>query len=159
MMRIPLTPWSFDVLLKKMACLIDINALLALAWPNHPHHHTAIRWLEKLGSDQSWATCATTQLGFIRISSQPKFSPHHVSPGVACEILSQWIVRPGHVYWQEESGGLSGLAFQRVLPAILTHNFVTDGFLASVAAVHGGKLATFDRSLARLFGDSVEIIQ
>lgn len=142
-----------------MVYLLDINALLALAWPNHPHHHAAIQWLDELNASSGWATCATTQLGFIRISSQPKFSPYHVSPDVASDLLSQWVARPGHAYWQEELGGLTGLAFQRMLPAILTHNFVTDGFLASVATVNGGKLATFDRPLARLFGDAVEIIQ
>ncbi len=141
-----------------MVYLIDINALLALAWPNHPHHQAAIQWFEGLDSGQSWATCATTQLGFIRISSQPKFSPYHVSPEAACDMLGHWVSRPGHVYWREEIDGLSGPAFRRVLPAILTHKFVTDGFLVSVASANGGKLATFDRPLAKLFATAVEMI-
>jgi len=37
------------------------------------------------------------------------------------------------------------------MPDTLTHQMVTDGYLASLAAVHGGKLATFDRQLARIF--------
>jgi len=142
-----------------MVYLIDINALLALAWPNHPHHPTAIRWFGRLDeSGQGWATCATTQLGFIRISSQPKFSPYYVSPATACDMLDRWIVHPRHVYWQEEKSGLTGPAFRRLLPSILTHKFTTDGFLASVASKNGGKLATFDRPLAKLFSGFVEII-
>lgn len=141
-----------------MVYLIDINALLALTWPNHPHHPAAIGWFDHLDSGHGWATCATTQLGFIRISSQPKFSPHHVSPGTACDMLGRWVVHPRHVYWQEEKEGLSGPGFRRLLPAILTHKFVTDGFLVSVASANGGKLATFDRPLAKLFADAVEII-
>jgi predicted nucleic acid-binding protein len=35
---------------------------------------------------------------------------------------------------------------------MFTHSLVTDGYLAAVAAFHDGKLATFDRQLARTFG-------
>lgn len=141
-----------------MVYLIDINVMLALAWPNHPHHQAAIRWMDARDPREGWATCATIQLGFVRISSQPKFSSHHVTPGAATDMLARWIADPRHVYWQEEQAGLTGSAFQRLLPTILTHRFVTDGFLVSVASANDGKLATFDRPLAKLFGDRVEII-
>ncbi len=140
-----------------MVYLIDINAFLALAWPNHPHHGTAIHWFDNLGADQ-WATCATTQLGFVRISCQPKFSRYHVSPESACDMLDQWTKRSGHVYWHEETNGLLAPEFRKLRHRILTHNFVTDGFLASVAAGNQGKLATFDRPLANVFPDIVELI-
>jgi hypothetical protein len=140
-----------------MAFLIDINALLALAWPNHPHHGLAVEWFDRIEST-GWASCATTQLGFVRISSQPKFSPHHVSPGTACELLGRLTDRPHHIYWREEDNGLGGAKFQGMLPNIQTHHFVTDGFLVSVALANGGKLATFDRPLANLFPSSVEVI-
>ena len=37
------------------------------------------------------------------------------------------------------------------MPNTLTHHFVTDGYLATLASIHGGKLATFDRQLTRAF--------
>ncbi len=48
--------------------LLDVNVLLALAWPNHQFHAAAIA---ALSSRARWATCALTQLGFIRLSSNP----------------------------------------------------------------------------------------
>ena len=49
--------------------LLDVNVLLALVWPNHQFHTAATQRLES--SHQGWATCALTQLDFIRISSNP----------------------------------------------------------------------------------------
>jgi predicted nucleic acid-binding protein len=34
---------------------------------------------------------------------------------------------------------------------------VTDSYLATIAAIHGGKLVTFDRQLARIFRQVVLI--
>ena len=40
--------------------LLDVNVLLALAWPNHQFHVAAIERLER--KKERWATCALTQL-------------------------------------------------------------------------------------------------
>ena len=50
--------------------LLDVNALLALAWPNHQFHRTVLSRLERRPAPE-WATCALTQLGFVRLSSNP----------------------------------------------------------------------------------------
>lgn len=44
--------------------LLDVNVLLALAWPNHLHHGLAQSWFRKSLTD-GWATCSLTELGFI----------------------------------------------------------------------------------------------
>jgi len=51
--------------------LLDVNALLALAWPNHQFHDAVVERLERQPASL-WATCALTQLGFVRLSSNPK---------------------------------------------------------------------------------------
>lgn len=140
-----------------MVFLIDINLLLALAWPNHPHHALASAWFQQVGK-QGWATSAVTQLGFIRISSHPGISPHHTTPGAAHGLLLQWTQSHGHQYWQEPDGGLLSPDFAEVLPQIATHNFVTDAFLVSLARHHQGRLATLDHPLARLYPDTVELV-
>ena len=58
--------------------LLDANVLLALAWPNHEFHETAHRWWTH--SRKRWATCALTELAFIRLSSNPEFTRHAFSP-------------------------------------------------------------------------------
>ena len=49
--------------------LLDVNVLLAIAWPNHQFFPTARKRLESHRG--RWATCALTELGFIRLSAQP----------------------------------------------------------------------------------------
>ena len=50
--------------------LLDTNALLALAWPNHQYHREVFARLERQPV-MPWVTCALTQLDFVRLSSNP----------------------------------------------------------------------------------------
>ena len=47
-----------------MIALLDVNVLVALAWLNHVHHRAARVWFRSQ-RDLGWATCPTTQNGFI----------------------------------------------------------------------------------------------
>ena len=51
-----------------MTHLLDANVLIALGWPAHPHYHPANRWLP----GRKFATCAQTQLAFLRVSTHPR---------------------------------------------------------------------------------------
>ncbi|HEY4989057.1 MAG TPA: TA system VapC family ribonuclease toxin [Opitutaceae bacterium] len=130
--------------------LLDVNVLIALAWPNHPQHATAHGWFGREHSE-GWGTCMVTQIGFVRVSSHAAVE-HHVSTQEAWRQLSEIASLPTHSFWSEPPDGCRNEVFLRTLPSILTHGGVTDGYLATVAAFHGGKLATFDRQLARTFG-------
>jgi len=136
--------------------LLDINTLLALAWPNHVQHGAAHTWFER-ESKQGWGTCSVTQIGFVRISSHPSFV-HHVSTQEALEKLKEIAAAPGHAFWPEPEDGYTGGAFAHLVSRILTHGMVTDGFLAGVAKFNAGKLATFDKALARAFPDCCVLV-
>ena len=131
-----------------MTCyLLDANVLIALAWPQHVHHETAHRWFTKIGN-KSFATCAITQLAFIRISSNPKIIDEAVTAVQACALLSAVTKLRGHQYWQEKieperMEDLRGIA-------IVGHRQVTDAYLIGLARQHQGKLATFDRGVEEL---------
>jgi len=137
-------------------CLLDINTLLALAWPNHLHHRSAHEWFAR-ESKRGWGTCSVTQLGFVRISSHPAFE-HHVSAQEAFQKLKEIAAVPGHIFWPEPADGYASESLSQVVPKILTHSMVTDGFLAGVAKFNGGKLATFDKALARAFPDGCVLV-
>ena len=53
-----------------MIALPDVNVLIALAWPNHVHHHPARPARSWFAANRStgWATCPLTEAGFVRIS-------------------------------------------------------------------------------------------
>ena len=59
--------------------LLDVNVLLALAWPNHQHHAASHRWFRREAGN-GWAICALTQLAFIRLSSNPAYTAEAVGP-------------------------------------------------------------------------------
>ena len=76
--------------------LLDLNFLLALAWPNHQFHAAAVARLQK--TKESWATCALTQLGFIRLSSNVAVVGVPKSPADAAALLALLVQDPRHHY-------------------------------------------------------------
>jgi uncharacterized protein len=118
--------------------LLDVNVLLALAWPNHQFHSAATRRLGRTG--QRWATCALTQLGFIRLSSNPAITGGAVRPGEAASLLARMVADPLHVYLPLSPPVEAAEAFEK----ILGYRQVTDAYLAAVAREHNARLLTFD---------------
>src|SRR4051794_29422456 len=54
-----------------MIYLLDVNVLLALGYEEHSLHGRAEAWMDHLQSDDpsaDFATCSTTELGFVRIA-------------------------------------------------------------------------------------------
>jgi toxin-antitoxin system PIN domain toxin len=129
--------------------LLDVNVLLALAWPNHTQHAAVHAWFAQHRA-AGWGTCMVTQLGFVRISSHPAIA-HHVSTQDALQKLSEILAVADHSFWAEPSGGLANHVFRQSIPRTLTHAQVTDNYLVTVALANGGKLATLDRDLGARF--------
>jgi uncharacterized protein len=127
--------------------LLDTNVLIALAWPQHVHHGEAHSWFSKVGRE-AWATCPITQLGFVRISSNPKIIREAVSPREALALLEQMIALSAHQFWPDaiapaQAPPLSSLA-------LVGHRQVTDAYLLALAQHRKGKLATLDGGVAEL---------
>ena len=127
--------------------LLDVNVLVALAWPNHVHHATALAWFDEIGR-AGFATCSVTQSGFVRVSSNQRAIPDARSPREAREILRRITALPGHVFWPDdiEIASNQHIAWER----LGSHAQVTDAHLLALAIRHGGRLATFDRVLVDL---------
>jgi toxin-antitoxin system PIN domain toxin len=121
-----------------LVALLDTNVLLALAWPNHQHHVLAHSWFKR-GSRHGWATCAFTQLGFIRLSSNPAFSADAVLPREAACLLQQWVKMDSHHFWKSPEA-----AGETIYEHVLGHQQVNDAWLVEVARVNKGKLVTLD---------------
>jgi toxin-antitoxin system PIN domain toxin len=116
-----------------MKHLLDVNLLLATIWTGHPQHETAFGWL----GDKAVAVCPLTELGFLRISTQPK--AFNAPMEQARELLAAF-VRDSEATWLADD-----------LPALESHpkssGHVTDHYLADLADKHGCKLATLDQGL------------
>jgi uncharacterized protein len=128
------------------ARLLDVNVLIALAWPNHPGHKAAGAWFAD--SEQGWASCAFTQAAFVRILSNPAFSANRLSVADAVALLNLNLKHPAHVFWPMDIG--LNEAIGRFRGRLFGHQQVTDAYLLGLALHKGGGLATLDNSLADL---------
>jgi len=134
--------------------LLDVNVLLALAWPNHQFHAAATRRLES--RRDRWATCALTELGFIRLSSNPAVVPAAKTPVEAAALLAAMVKDPLHVYLKSLSAPSDEESI-RVFEKILGSKQVTDAYLLRLARQHRARLATFDTRLQVLARNEKEI--
>lgn len=126
--------------------LVDVNLLLALVDPMHEHHKVATRWFLGVGS-RAWATCQATELGFVRILSQPKYPNAVDSPQSAREYLHGLQIR-----FAEGFAYLPGVPLLETGEAdewrLLSPKDVTDQHLLDLCRQYGTILATLDRRLA-----------
>jgi toxin-antitoxin system PIN domain toxin len=127
--------------------LLDVNVLIAMAWPAHDSHEKVQAWLST-HAPSGWATCPLTQIAFVRIVSNPSFSPNSLSPGDALALLQTNLSHSAHQFWPDDLGlveALSSLAAQ-----LNGHQQITDAYLLALAMHRAGKLATMDKSIGRL---------
>ncbi len=138
----------------KRVSLLDVNVLLALAWPNHQHHAEVSSWFAK-HARAGWATCAFTQLGFIRLSSNPAYTPSSVTPAEAAVLLSELILYRSHNFWHSPSA-----ATPNIFVHALGYQQVNDAWLVEVARRNRGRLVTLDTRLSVHAGHAgvVEVI-
>jgi len=130
-----------------MVALLDVNLLVALAWPNHVHHTPARRWFADR-APRGWATCSLVELGFVRVSSNIRATPAAVSPQEAAALLGRLTALPGYHCWSDDVrfGESPFVARAR----IVGHQQVIAAHLVALAIRHEGCLATFDRGARAL---------
>lgn len=138
--------------------MLDVNVLVALAWPNHVHHSRALRWFAA-NREEGWATCPVTESGFVRVSSNVRVIPDARTPDQAIHLLRQISQLPGHTFWDDDVSPVDSdaTAFEQVVG----YRQVTDAHLLTLAIRRGGSLATFDRGVGELapsMPDAVELI-
>jgi toxin-antitoxin system PIN domain toxin len=113
--------------------LLDVNVLLAAIHKSHPQHSKVSTWL----NGKEVIVCPLCELGFIRISSEPKamgVPMHHVRTALKTfceEHKAEWI-----------PDDLPGLTSKPQ-----TSKQVTDHYLAELALTHSHRLATLDQGL------------
>ena len=137
-----------------MAVLLDVNVLIALAWPNHVHHADAVAWFMAHRSS-GWATCPVTESGFVRVSSNTHVIPEAKGPAEAIGVLRALTALDGHRFWSDD---VSFCRSTFIAPErIVGHRQVTDAHLVALALHHEGRLATFDRGMGDVVPAHVDV--
>lgn len=126
-----------------MTLLLDVNVLVAIAWPQHVHHRSAREWFVADGGRQ-WATAPVTEAGFIRVSCNPRVIPEARTPAEAGAFLDTLREFAAWEFWPD------AVRMSTSLLAVTGYRQVTDAHLLQLAHEHGGAVATFDAGLVRL---------
>ena len=130
-----------------MSHLLDVNVLVALFDAQHVNHAAAHRcfggWCRS-----DWATCSTTEVGCIRVLSNPAYPTVTATPNEVSERLARFCGSGGHRFWPDDVPPRSSLDGD-VRGRLQGHKQVTDFHLAALASRYGGRFVTFDGRLAR----------
>lgn len=133
--------------------LLDVNALVALAWDSHVHHAPIRSWFSA-NSQTGWATCPITESGFVRVSSNPRVLPNAISVEAARGVLAALRAHSAHRFVSDDVSLSDG-----DVPRITGYRQVTDAHLLTLARRQGMRLVTFDSGiLAMADGRDVEVL-
>ena len=127
--------------------LLDVNVLIAAAWPTHQAHPQVQQWLAR-HAREGWATCPFTQSAFVRIVSNPAFSPNALTPAQALVLLKANLSHPAHRFWEDDISFVQ--AVEPFAGKLVGHQQVADAYLLGLAIHRRGKLATLDRAVLAL---------
>jgi toxin-antitoxin system PIN domain toxin len=125
--------------------LLDANALIALVLTDHEHHDRALAWVADV---DLIALCPIVEGALVRFLIRAG-----ETQATAAATLSSMYASPRCEFWADS------ISYTAVnLGHVVGHRQVTDAYLASLAASHTAKLATFDLALASTLPDEVDLI-
>jgi predicted nucleic acid-binding protein len=126
--------------------LLDVNALIALGITSHVFHDRIERWIDRLSrADDSLATCAITELAFVRII--PLLPDVGADVRRARELLRR-LKRQTRLRFELLG---DALGVERLPPWARLPRQTTDGHLIQLARLHAAELATLDGRIPGAF--------
>jgi predicted nucleic acid-binding protein len=126
-----------------MKYLLDVNALVALAFAEHEFHVQVATWASDLPPAQApeFATCAITELGLLRTLLHAGSYGFAISDGLALLVQLK----------RSKNFRFTFIADDHSVPQlpswVKTARQTTDGHLAQLAKAHGAVLATLDKKM------------
>jgi uncharacterized protein len=129
--------------------LLDLNVLIALTDAEHLLHQKARDWFASSGKG-NWGICPLTEVGFVRVTTNPSMRPGTRTLGQAMAILQVLKGLPGYCFWPITDSWVTLTA--PFAARISGHQQTTDAYLLGLAIKENGILVTFDRAIKYLAG-------
>jgi toxin-antitoxin system PIN domain toxin len=138
--------------------LPDVNVLLALTAEGHTHHAEARNWFASQ-ENSSVALCRITQMGLLRLLTNPK-----VLRGGVCSIPRAWEISNEIVADRRILFAYEPVSIELTWKALMNSSGAgsaswTDTYLAAFAKEHGYTLVTFDHGFRRWTDLSLNLLQ
>jgi uncharacterized protein len=137
--------------------LLDVNLLIALLEDTHVHHQPAHDWFAG-NRQRGWATCPVTENGFVRIMAQSLPNRPAERTGTLVMHLRGLCSASDHLFWPDS---ITLRDRERFDLSAATSRHLTDVYLAGLAHLNGGTLATFDRTIPvkTVVGASADLLE
>jgi toxin-antitoxin system PIN domain toxin len=140
-----------------MTYLPDVNVWIASVVPGHVQHNSAMAWFAEAEND-TVAFCRVTQMGFLRLLTNPRVMDESVLTAGAAWNLLEKIRRDARILFAPEPAGMERAWREGTTQHWNGPNFWTDSFLAAFARVTGHTLVTFDRGFSKYKAISARIL-
>ena len=127
--------------------LLNVNVLIAATWPAHQAHERVQQWLAA-HAREGWATCPLTESAFVRIISNPAFSPNALTVADALDLLRANLGHPSHRFREDDIPFLQSV--ETFDDRLVGYRQVSDAYLLERAIHKRSKLATLDRAILSL---------
>jgi toxin-antitoxin system PIN domain toxin len=141
-----------------MAALCDVNFLVALCHRSHQHHHIAKNWLSAGGGDAGLVLCRITQLGLLRLLTNPAVMRTEV---ISCEEawgVFETMMSDGRFSMLIEPDGLNDKLREYTRVGNFSHKLWQDAYLAAFAVSADLRLVTFDQDFNKFPSLDAEIL-
>ena len=125
--------------------LLDANAVIALVIAEHQDHERVAAWSKSV---DRIAPCPITESAMVRYLIRVG-----ETPATAIRLLAALHQSTKADFWPDSISYTD-----TALKHVTGHRQVTDAYLASLAAGHRTRLATFDETLATTIPEHVELI-
>jgi toxin-antitoxin system PIN domain toxin len=126
----------------------DVNVWLALAHEIHPQHRVAIEWDESLDSGTILSFCRFTQLGLLRLLTNPSAMGTDALTQSKAWAVYDAFLRTNRARLIEEPRGIESIFRQYTNRNEVSTKQWADGYLSAFALASSMPIVTFDRALA-----------
>jgi toxin-antitoxin system PIN domain toxin len=139
-------------------CLADVNVLFALLVRQHEHHKIALKWFDRLSSNEA-GLCRYVQLALIRLLGN-----HHIMGDDAVPASTAWrlidqLGQDERVAFIPEPDHLDSIFPTLLNSPIPTGKLIADAYLAAYSIASSRRIVTLDRGFRQFRGLDVEVLQ
>ena len=126
----------------------DVNVWIALVYSAHQHHIPAVRWFDLLNGESA-AFCRFTQLGLLRLLTQPGVMKEDLKTQAEAWRIYDVLRQDERVLFLSETQSDDlDFIFRKLTSSLHSSaNQWPDAYLSAFAATENLTLVTFDRSL------------
>lgn len=142
------------------ASLVDVNVLLPLLLPQHPAHEAAHAWLTRRPIDAVACWAWPTQLGMLRLLSQPRvMGSAALAPARALQTWDQLVAATDLQQIADTPPAHAEHLRSLVAGRATGPNLWTDAWLAALALSLDCEIVSFDRGFRSFAGLQLTLLQ